>query len=276
MPIVPITSLEDPRLAVYRDLPHVNLTTRSGRFVVEGRWLVERLAASDYAIESVVVDERQLSLVPATLPAEIPVYTLSATAIETLIGFNFHRGILACGLRKPLGPIESLIPAQGRATVVACIDIHDPTNLGGILRNCAAFGVDGVLLTRRCADPFSRRVLRVSMGTAFKLRLATLSDGAVELRQLRTDWSCKLLATVLADDAERLERADRPERMVLLIGNEGHGLSDDYVSLADKRVTLPMDFGTDSLNAASATAIFLYHFTRIALSDGPTRAGSSD
>ena len=194
MPIVPITSTDDPRLVDYRNLPHVNLTARSGRFVVEGRWLVQRLAASDYEIESILVDSRQLSLLPTSLPTDVPVYTLAAAAIETLIGFNFHRGILACGRRKPFVSVSSLMPAQGRAIIVACIDIHDPTNLGGILRNCAAFGVDGVLLTRRCADPFSRRVLRVSMGTAFKLRLATLPDSAVSLRQMGSDWKCKLLA----------------------------------------------------------------------------------
>ncbi len=269
MPRVSLAGLDDPRLSVFRDLPRANLTALSGRFVVEGKWLVERLAASDYATESILVDERQLTLLPAGLAEETPVYVLPHDDIERLIGFNFHRGILACGLRKPFSSPVDIVPKIGPATLVACLDIHDPTNLGSILRNCAAFGVDGVLLSRNCADPFSRRVLRVSMGTAFKLRIATMPDSAIELERLRSECHCELLAAVLEDDAERLETVARSERMVLLIGNEGHGLPQACVDLCDRRITLPMQLGTDSLNAAAATAVFLYHFMRVG-SRGPS------
>jgi tRNA G18 (ribose-2'-O)-methylase SpoU len=257
-------TFDDPRLDAYRDLPRTNLTTLSGRFIVEGKWLVERLATSRFAVESVLVDERQAGLLPAGLPAETPVYILSHQDIARLVGFHFHRGILACGLRQPLSSPAAIVPPVGRATLVACLEIQDPTNLGGILRNCAAFGVDGVLLSRNCADPFSRRVLRVSMGTAFRLRLATMHDVSLELQLLRSECQFEMVATVLADDAERLETASRSERLVLLVGNEGHGLPQTCVDLCDRQVTLPMQFGTDSLNAAAATAVFLYHFTRIA------------
>jgi tRNA G18 (ribose-2'-O)-methylase SpoU len=168
-----------------------------------------------------------------------------------------------------------MVPQFGPALVVACIDIHDPTNLGGILRNCAAFGVDGVLLSARCADPFSRRVLRVSMGTAFKLRIGKLSEPENELQQLRSEFDCRLFATVLADDAERLETIVNPERNVILIGNEGHGLPPHLVDCCDRRVTLQMELATDSLNAAAATAVFLYHFTRIGSSSPRAREDSA-
>jgi tRNA G18 (ribose-2'-O)-methylase SpoU len=260
---ISIADLDDPQLTVYRELPRANLTALSGRFIVEGKWLVERLVASDFAVESVLVDERNPTLVPAELNEQVPVYVLAPRLIQQLVGFNFHRGILACGRRRPLVRIDELLPRSGSALFVACIDIHDPTNLGGILRNCAAFGVHGVLLSRNCADPFSRRVLRVSMGTAFKLRIATLPDLPQELQRLRTEYHFQLFATVLATEAERLESSVAPERMVLLIGNEGHGLPAELVTQCDRRVTLPMSLETDSLNAAAASAVFLYHFTRI-------------
>lgn len=262
--MIPLHSLDDPRLDPYRNLPRANLTRLSGRFIVEGPWMVERLAASPYAVESVVVEENQLDRVPANLPPDVPVYGLSKSLIEQLIGFNFHRGILACGRRAPLADWRTWTPDPNPALFVACLDIHDPMNLGGILRNCAAFGVTGVLLNSRCADPFSRRVLRVSMGTVFRLKLAACSSD--DLRELREALRCEVVATVLRDDAEHLEQAPRAERMLLLLGNEGHGLGEAAIAAADRLVTLPMDLGTDSLNAASASAVFLYHFARVAVS----------
>ena len=272
---ISVDSLDDNRLAPYRDLPGANLTEFSGRFVVEGKWMVERLAASDYRVESVVVNKHQLELIPAGLAESVPIYVLGHDQIEQLIGFNFHRGILACGLRKAPSKLSEIASRSGPLLLVACVDIHDPTNLGGILRNCAAFGVDGVLLSPRCADPFSRRVLRVSMGTAFKLRIGKLSNPQNELQQLHTEFNCSLFATVLADDAEKLETIVTPERKLLLIGNEGHGLPQQLIDCCDRRVTLQMELATDSLNAAAATAVFLYHFTRIGSSSPSSLSPSS-
>ncbi|MGE0756336.1 MAG: TrmH family RNA methyltransferase [Pirellulaceae bacterium] len=260
-----VNSLDDVRLAPYRELPRANLTARSGRFVVEGQWMVQRLAASDYAVDSVVVDERRLALIPAELPDSVPVFVLPGGMVETLIGFNFHRGILACGRRgRPLAVADVLCCETPRAVFVVCCDVQDPTNLGGILRNAAAFGAAGVLLSRQCADAFSRRVLRVSMGTAFRLRIARSDDLLADLRHAQSNGELELVAAVLDPHAERLETAPRAARLAVLIGNEGQGLADEWLAECHRRVTLPMDHGTDSLNAASASAVFLYHFTRIA------------
>lgn len=265
MPHVRIASLEDPRLAVYRDLPKSNLTPLSGKFVVEGRLLVERLAASHYPIDSVVVDERQLGMVPGNLPEDTPVYVLPAKSVEHLIGFNFHRGILACGRRLAPKQIQELRTGDANATpLVVCVDIQDPTNLGGILRNCAAFGIQAVVLSNRCADPFSRRVLRVSMGTVFKLALYQSSDILPDLDWLRGSREFELIATVLDPDAEPLDRIRRVARSAILFGNEAHGLPPSIVALCQRRVTIPMELNTDSLNAASASAVVLYQFTRVA------------
>jgi tRNA G18 (ribose-2'-O)-methylase SpoU len=253
---------DDPRLEPYRELPRRNLTALSGRFIVEGKWLVERLIVSGYDVESILVEERRWELLPAELCDNIPVFSLPARDIEQLIGFHFHRGILACGRRRPARSVQEMMIPPGPLLMVACLDIHDPTNLGGILRNCAAFGVQGVLLSRNCADPFSRRVLRVSMGTAFRLSLASLNDPVADLSYLRVHFNSELVASVLSDDAEHLSETRRPQRMILLIGNEGHGVPPACLDCSDRRVTLPMAAGVDSLNAAAACAVFLYQFTR--------------
>src|SRR6187455_1185899 len=108
MPHFTVDSIDDPRLAHYRDLPRRNLTELSGRFIVEGRLLVERLAASRYAVDSVVCDEHRLNLVPKGLAADTPIFVLPPHGVEQLIGFNFHRGILACGRRAPLATVADL------------------------------------------------------------------------------------------------------------------------------------------------------------------------
>jgi tRNA G18 (ribose-2'-O)-methylase SpoU len=175
-----------------------------------------------------------------------------------------------------LGADKLVLPGATAALFVACVDVQDPTNLGGILRNCAAFGAEGVLLSDHCADVFSRRVLRVSMGTAFQLRIAALTDLRATLRTLRDELRVELVAAVLDPAAERLEVAHRTPRMALLIGNEGQGLAGDWLDLCQRRVTLPMEMGTDSLNVAAASAVFLYHFTRVAGVGPAVPAKSSD
>jgi tRNA G18 (ribose-2'-O)-methylase SpoU len=149
------------------------------------------------------------------------------------------------------------------ALLVGCVDVQDPTNLGGILRNCAAFGVHAVLVSKHCADPFARRVLRVSMGASLQLWIIECDDITAELQQLGSDHNFQTVATVVGA-APSLEDAARAERMVLVIGSEAEGLPDDLIDACDRRVTIPMSPQTDSLNASVAAGVFLYHFTRVA------------
>lgn len=265
MPVIPIERIDDPRLAPYRDLPRSNLTRYSGLFVVEGGLLVERLLASPFPVASVLVDARRMHLVPSGLPAGVPVYATPEGLVEQIIGFNFHRGILACGRRREsLVSWDALADTGAPSTLVVCADVQDPTNMGGILRNCAAFAVDAVVINRRCADPFSRRVLRVSMGASLRLPLIEVCDTHSGLAHLRGPLGFQLVAAVLDDEAEQLEQAARPRRMAVLFGNEGHGLPDELVRLCHRKVTLAMGHNTDSLNAGVATGVFLYHFSRVA------------
>ena len=257
--MIEIASLDDPRLAPYRQLKATNLTRWSGLFVAEGEKLVRRLLASDYETASVLVARRYLEEFTALAPAETPLYAIPDEWVESLVGFNFHRGVLACGRRKANPSLGDIVPPAGRpATIVICPDVQDPENLGGILRNAAAFGVDLVLLGRRSADPLSRRVLRVSMGAALNVPLYRSDDLPADLDRLRREFGFELAAAVLDADAEPLDAAKRPMRMALLFGSEGHGLERELIELCDRRLTIAMRRGTDSLNVAVAAGIFLY------------------
>ena len=266
---VPIGSVDDSRLAVYRDLRQSNLTLASGRFVAEGRLLVDRLLASRFPVESLLVEERWAEE-PWPVPATTPVYVVPQGCISSLIGFKFHRGVLACGKRLPSPALEQLFqfpatPAceshpqyESRRTLVVAVDIQDPENLGTVIRNSAAFGVDAVIVTNRCADPFSRRVLRTSMGTVFSLPIMVTPDLEPLLKRLVEDWQLKLAATVLDQEAISLSAYRRPPRLAVLFGNEGSGLTDSIVQYCQDRLTIPMKGGTDSLNVGVAAGITLF------------------
>jgi tRNA G18 (ribose-2'-O)-methylase SpoU len=271
MAIIRVHAIDDVRLAVYRDLPRRKVSRRSDLFVVEGRLLVERLLASACSVESVLVDESRQELLPPQLDVSTPVLVVDNGMTNRIIGFDFHRGILACGRRPPTPTgVDRLGTSGEQMLTVACSDVHDPINLGGILRSCAAFGVQAVVINRRCADPYSRRALRVSMGAVFRLPPIESANLKRDLLSLRDDFGFELVAAVLDDRAEPLERARRSARMALVFGNEGYGLDEDLVQLCQRQVTVGMDWGTDSLNAAVASGVFLYHFARVA------RAGSSE
>jgi tRNA G18 (ribose-2'-O)-methylase SpoU len=263
MPAIEIASLDDPRLEPYRHLKDTNRTRWAGLFVAEGEKLVRRLLASDYETASVLVGRRYAEEFRSLAPEETPLLVVPDDWVEDLVGFNFHRGVLACGRRRP-NPAwqETLPPGGGRATAVVCPDVQDPENLGAILRISSAFGVDLVLLGPRSADPLSRRVLRVSMGAALSVPLVRSDDLPADLERLRGEFGLQLAATVLDADAEPLETARRPARLAILLGSEGHGLERSLVVRCDRRITIPMQRGTDSLNVAVAAGIFLYHFSR--------------
>jgi tRNA G18 (ribose-2'-O)-methylase SpoU len=263
--IIPIHSLEAAELAPYRALRWRNPTRYARRFIAEGDKLVQRLLASRYATESIFVADDYLERLLAYAPADVPIYTAPRAWLEETIGFSFHRGCLACGVRAPTRELRDWQPPdRSRLTAVVCPDVQDPTNLGTILRNCAAFGVDLVLLGGECADPFARRVVRVSMGAVLDLTIVESRALADDVGRLRAEHGFSLAATVLETDAEPLQEAPRPARLALLLGGEGHGLAPPWRAAADRRLTIPMDLGTDSLNVAVASGIFLYHFTRLA------------
>src|SRR6185437_12380894 len=133
---------------------------------------------------------------------------------------------------------------------------------GALIRISAALGANAVLMGERCHDPFWRQSIRVSMGSVFRLPLYRATDIEADLDRLKREWNVELVGSVLDADAEPLENAMRQNRLGILVGNEAHGLSSEYAKACDRRVTIPMKLGTDSLNVAIAAGIFLYHFGR--------------
>lgn len=259
MNLIAIGSLDDPRLIAYRHLKEHNATRRENLFIVEGDKLVERLLASPCEVGSLLLAETYVERFAARLPEGVPAYVVPQAWVEELVGFNFHRGVLGCG-RRPANPALEAIarPAAPRSTLVVCPDVQNPENLGALFRLARGFGVDGVLLGPRCADPLSRRVLRVSMGASLEVPWRYQPDIQTDLARLRDEYGYELWATVVGAGAVPLGGLRRPPRLGLLFGSEGHGLPSDCIAQCRQRVTIRLQPGVDSLNVAVAAGIFLY------------------
>jgi tRNA G18 (ribose-2'-O)-methylase SpoU len=164
--------------------------------------------------------------------------------------------------RPPLRPAADLLADPAVRRVAVLEDVVDHTNVGAAFRSAAALGVDAVLVTPRCADPLYRRSVRVSMGTVFQVPWTRLPEW-VDARELLTDRGFRVAALALADDAVTLRAlaSDPPERLALVLGAEGDGLSRQALAAADTVVTIPMAHGVDSLNVAAAAAVALYALT---------------
>ncbi len=255
----PVQDLDDSRLDPYRNLKTARLHRRAGLFVAEGEKVVERLLASDYDVISILVSDRREQAITHLLRPGIDLIVIPDSLATRLVGFKFHRGVMACGRRK--SPPDISFFARSRL-LVGCSRVDDPENLGSIVRLCAVFGVEGLVLGPGCADPFSRRVLRVSMGNVFRLPLRESQNLSGDLARLKQEFGFQLFATVADPAAEALGTVHRPRRTVLLFGNEAHGLEPDLIALCHRRITIPMASGTDSLNVALAAGILLYHFRR--------------
>lgn len=257
-----IDDLSDPRLADYLGLTDVALRRVSepagGLYIAESAKVIARALAAGHQPRSVLLLEQWLPDVSALLdPYDVPVFVGSSALLEQLTGFEMHRGALASMHRPALPDPASLLAGTRRVVVIE--DVVDHTNVGAIFRSVAGLGADAVLVTPRCADPLYRRSVRVSMGTVLQVPWTRLPDwplGAAILKEA----GFHLAALALADDAVSLEHfaADPPERVAILLGAEGDGLSRAALEAADTIVTIPMLHGVDSLNVAAASAVALY------------------
>lgn len=260
MPLQSITDLKDPRIAPYANLRDSRVAHERELFVCEGRLLVNRLLASRFAVESLMLEARYAPEYVDAVPPDTPIFVIPDGSVEQVVGFDFHRGILACGRRATLSTLPSLSLKENLPScVVVCVNICDPENLGSIIRNAAAFGALAVIVGPRCADAFSRRTLRTSMGTNLSLPICEPDDITAALAALVQD-GFQTVATVVNHRAEPLNQVEPLSRFALVFGNEGHGLEALVADACQRQVTIPMQGGTDSLNVATASAIFLYHF----------------
>lgn len=243
-----ITSLKNPKVAAWKALKDRRGRRESGCFLVEGRKMVEEALKSAFDVETVLVQEGM------ELPdgLTMPVYELPAHVLAAVCDTKTPQGIAAVVRMKEQS-------ALGKHIVV--LDgVQDPGNVGTIIRTADAAGLDGVMLSNQCADVFSPKVLRATMGSIFRMNLRTTDDLPGELTKLR-EKGYSILSSQL-DGTPFYEREKVAEQFALIIGNEGNGVSEQVQQTATHRVRLPMRGGAESLNAAIAAAIMMYELMR--------------
>lgn len=267
MPIVPIDDLDHPLLADYHRLTDVALRRvlepEGGLYIAESAKVIGRALDAGHRPRSVLVQQKRLLEATDVLERfpDVPVFVAPDPLIEELTGFHLHRGALASMHRPPLRPMAQLL--EGASLVVILEDLVDHTNVGAVFRAAAGMGADAVLVTPRCADPLYRRSVRVSMGTVLQVPWTRTPDWATARESLLTA-GFSVAALALAPDAIPLDEyaAVRPERVAVVLGAEGDGLSRSALDASDVVVTIPMLHGVDSLNVASAAAVALWALTR--------------
>lgn len=264
MPLIEISNIDDERLEPYRSLKKNNSTRWNNQFIAEGDKVVQRLLSSQYPVESILIAERFWEEWKSRIPEYITTLIVPDSMVEEIVGFNFHRGVLACGVRRYATQWSEILPLEKSSpvTIVVCPNVQNPENLGMILRLCAGLDVTAIAIGSEAADPFSRRVLRVSMGYSLHIPLVMMANPVADLADLKKSWSVELVATVLDPNVELFSEAKRNPRQAILFGSEGHGLPAELIDLCDRRWMIPMSRDVDSLNVAMTAAIILHRVTR--------------
>jgi len=252
--IIEIDDPRDPRLTLYRDVKDRDLTGREGLFMAEGKVVLERLFSSKLAqtVSVLTTPERLAGL--AHLP-DAPVYVVAQAVMDAVAGFPIHRGYLALGRYAPPMSLEEAVAGE-RARVLVLSGIANTDNMGGLMRNAAAFGVDAVMLDTTCCDPLYRKAIRVSVGGALEVPHYRMEALIGVLRRL--DLTPYALSP---SGAVTLDQVRPAARSALLFGAEGPGLSAEIMA-ACTTVRIDMNSGFDSLNVATTSGIVLYQMCR--------------
>ncbi|MEB4207986.1 RNA methyltransferase [Mycobacterium sp. 94-17] len=265
--IIDVDDPDDPRLDDFRDLNSVDrrpdLPSGKGLVIAEGVLVVQRMLASRFGPHALLGTERRLTELEDDLTDRtVPCYRTSADVMARVVGFHLNRGVLAAA-RRVAEPGVAEVIAQAR-TVAVLEGVNDHENLGSIFRNAAGLGVDAVVFGSGCADPLYRRAVRVSMGHALLVPYARATCWPADLKILQ-DKDFRLMAMTPQATACALPEAMtavRDERVAVLVGAEGPGLTPAALRCSDVRVRIPMSRGTDSLNVATAAALAFYERAR--------------
>ena len=250
-------------LRFYRGLTDVRMRTSResewGVYIAESSKVVRRALDAGHEPLSFLTSDKWAADLEDVLRSHphAPAYVADDDVLEELTGFHLHRGALAVMRRPEPKPLEEMLDGARRIAVLE--DIVDHTNVGAVFRSAAALGVDAVLTTPRCADPLYRRSIRVSMGTVFQVPWTRLGDWPADLQELRS-LGFTTAALALTPDSITIGELARknPEKLALILGTEGDGLSRTTIDGADETVMIPMGHGVDSLNVAAASAVAFY------------------
>lgn len=260
--ITEITDFLNPELDVYARLTEVQLLNREfpekGLFIAESPKVIERALDAGYEPVSCLIEKRHIDGEGRPIlerMKDVPVFCAEFDVLTQLTGFKLTRGMLCAMKRKPLVDVKEICKDKSR--IVILDKVMNPTNVGAIIRSAAALGMDAVVLTPGCSDPLYRRAARVSMGTVFQIDWTFLNEDSLdEIKSL----GFKTVAMALKDNSVSIndERLMKEEKLAIIMGTEGDGLSDKTISECDYTVKIPMYHGVDSLNVAAASAVAFY------------------
>ncbi len=261
MPVFDVQVLDDPRLTPFTGLTDMQMRMvaepAAGIFLAEGEKVICRALAADLRMVSALMEPKWWPALEPHVPPAADVFLAPPALLKQITGFRLHRGALAT-FQRPSGERADDV-LRGARTAVLLEDLVDHTNVGAVFRSAAGLGVDAILVTRRCADPWYRRSVKTSMGAVFSLPWATVEDAAAGIAIART---AGMQTLALDPAADRSLRAWKPDRAtMLLLGTEGPGLSRQARDHADVLVSIPMAHGIDSLNVAMAAAVACYVLT---------------
>lgn len=263
--IIKITDLNIPELDIYARLSEGQLLHYNepdlGIFICESPKVIVRALDAGYTPISILVERSEIKGEVQDIIdrcGDIPVFTADYEVLKELTGFNLTRGMLCAMKRKPLPDVKTL--CENKKRIVVLDKVMNPTNVGAIIRSAAALGMDAVLLTPGSSDPLYRRAARVSMGTVFQIEWTFLTDDSLdEIKAL----GFKTVAMALKDDSLSINDLvlAKEEKLAVIMGTEGDGLSDKTISDCDFTVKIPMYHGVDSLNVAAASAVAFYQLS---------------
>jgi tRNA G18 (ribose-2'-O)-methylase SpoU len=269
LPAVPlvqkIDSLELPELAPYRTLRRPLEHREQGIFVAEGEKVVRRLLESDFRVVSLLLPEKwflEYEPLIGSRPENISVYLAEKNILQKLTGFSMFQGVLAVGKIPAAHTLETVLEQSAHPYLFTAVEgLSNAENVGVLVRNCAAFGVQALLVSRSSSSPFLRRAVRNSMGAIFRLPVVESLDLVETLRELRTR-GVRCIAAHPHLDRNTLLQADFSPDCCVVFGSEGYGISAEVLSGCDACVAIPMHSGVDSLNVGNAAAVFLYEASR--------------
>lgn len=271
--IVEITDFTAPELDVFARLTEAQLYNRrfpeDGLFIAESPNVILRALDAGYIPVSLLMERKHVEGQAKEVIercAGVPVFTSSLDVLTQLTGFQLTRGVLCAMRRRPLPTVEEICSNARRITVLE--DVMNPTNLGAIFRSAAALGIDAVLLTPASTDPLYRRSARVSMGTVFQVPWTYIGDNPEDWPFPGLDYirnlGFKTAAMALSDNSISIDSPilHSEERLAIVLGTEGDGLSDKTIAECDYTVKIPMYHGVDSLNVAAASAVAFWELCR--------------
>ena len=267
--VIEITDFSAPELDVYARLTEAQLLNRfepaKGMFIADSPKVIHRALDGGYEPVSLLMERKDIAGAAREVLARcpgVPVYTADEELLCNLTGYHLTRGVL-CAMRRPgLSSVEDI--CAGAARIVVLENVQNPTNVGAIFRSAAALGMDAVLLTPGCSDPLYRRSARVSMGTVFQIPWTFTGDWPGEGMAQLSRLGFKTAAMALSDDSVSIDdrRLMAEEKLAVILGSEGDGLTETTIARCDYTVKIPMYHGVDSLNVAAASAVAFWQLRK--------------